>query len=95
MLHPVSINHADIAGASPMTVKAIASFVLSHGGFATAVIEHCGRSSVRIVLIGEDGTWGDYVVPDYHSAEASCKAAKVDIADGWTRDLTEAMPYRA
>lgn len=87
-------GHAAVAGAPSGVVRALARFTVSHGGFATAVLENLGREGIRIVVIGEDGTWGDQVVADRRVALAACEAAKVDVAASWTRELSGALGYR-
>ncbi|NUS73992.1 MAG: hypothetical protein HOQ05_11360 [Corynebacteriales bacterium] len=88
------IDHASVAGAPVQVVRALAQFVVTHGGFATAVIERIGRYGARIVIIGEDGVWGDQVVDTMEVARAACIAAKIEIADGWSQSLMLEMPYQ-
>lgn len=90
----MTVSHGQVAGAPSAGVKAVARFVLRHGGFASAVLENLGRAGTRVVLIGEDGTWGDYVVSDAAAARALCEACKVDVVPEWNRELAAAMPYR-
>ncbi|NYV75011.1 hypothetical protein [Streptomyces sp. UH6] len=54
--------------------KQIGSFAAKHGG-AEGQVAHLGRKGARIVLVGEDGDWGDLVAPTYDVArEAVAKA---------------------
>lgn len=66
-------------------------FAAKHGG-ASAVVEYLGRRGARIVLVGDDGTWGDQVVPEgVDAAKAAVEAAGVTLVDGWPRELVEKM----
>lgn len=69
------------------TVKRLRRFVGDHGG-ATAVVENLGRKGARIVLIGQDGRWGDQVVAaGAEAATAACVEAGVVVKDEWVREL--------
>ena len=46
----------------------INAFATSHGG-AEAQIAYIGERGARIVLVGEDGGWGDLVAPTFETAE--------------------------
>ncbi|MCI0383018.1 hypothetical protein [Streptomyces sp. CNQ085] len=53
--------------------KEIAAFAGERGGSADAQISYLGERGVRIVLVGEDGGWGDLVA---HSREVARQAAE-------------------
>jgi hypothetical protein len=80
------------------SAKAIAiakAFVAEHGGAARAVVENLGRAGARIVLIGEDGRFGDMLVPD-----VAVGAALVEAVDGlspheWDSETTAALKIGA
>lgn len=71
-------------------VAGLKAFISAHDG-ATAVIEYVGRRGARIVLVGEDGTWGDQLAPATDVARAACREAGVPVENGWERELTENM----
>lgn len=71
-------------------VAEIKSFAAEHGG-ATAVIEYVGRRGARIVLVGEDGVWGDQVVEATDIAREACLSAGVEVLNEWERELMEMM----
>jgi hypothetical protein len=71
-------------------VAGLKAFSNEHDG-ATAVIEYVGRRGARIVLVGDDGVWGDQLAPATDVARAACKEAGVPIENGWERELTENM----
>lgn len=56
--------------------KQIGAFSKAHGG-AEGQLAHIGQAGTRIVLVGEDGGWGDLVAPSYAIAESA--AAKSGI----------------
>lgn len=81
-------KQADEAGTSKEAAKAerrvaklakwIGSFAKAHGG-AEAQVAYIGQKGARIVLVGEDGGWGDLVAPSYAIAEAAVKKADVTV----------------
>src|SRR5215213_5792513 len=71
-------------------VAGLKSFAVGHGG-ATAVIEYVGRRGARIVLVGQDGTWGDQFAENTDQARAACEKAGVPLENEWERELTEQM----
>lgn len=67
------------------------SFAAVHGG-ATAVIEYVGRRrGARIVLVGQDGAWGDQFADSTDVAREACAEAGVDVENEWERELVEQM----
>lgn len=56
--------------------KQINTFAKSHGG-AEAQVAYIGQRGARIVLVGEDGGWGDLVAPSYEIAEKAVEKAGV------------------
>jgi hypothetical protein len=70
-------------------VDGLRSFRALHDG-ATAVIEYIGRRGARIVLVGEDGAWGEQPAPATDVARAACERAGVPVENGWFRELNEA-----
>ncbi|GAA3396928.1 hypothetical protein [Streptomyces roseoviridis] len=54
--------------------KHIKAFAAEHGG-AEGQLAHIGQAGTRIVLVGEDGGWGDLVAPSYAIAEAAAEKA--------------------
>ncbi len=71
-------------------VSGIRSFAAGHGG-ATAVIEYVGRRGARIVLVGQDGAWGDHFAESTDAARVACARAGVSIDNEWERELIEQM----
>jgi hypothetical protein len=71
-------------------IAGLKSFVAGHGG-ATAVIEYVGRRGARIVLVGQDGAWGDQFAESTDLARAACAKAGVNVENEWERELVEQM----
>ncbi|WP_432139313.1 MULTISPECIES: hypothetical protein [unclassified Streptomyces] len=56
--------------------KHIGAFSKAHGG-AEGQIAYIGERGARIVLVGEDGGWGDLVAPTYEIAEKAVEQAGI------------------
>ncbi|WP_069172179.1 hypothetical protein [Streptomyces griseus] len=54
--------------------REIGAFSKAHGG-AEGQLAHLGQVGTRIVLVGEDGRWGDLVAPSYAVAESAARKA--------------------
>lgn len=71
-------------------IAGLKSFAGDHGG-AKAVIEYVGRRGARIVLVGEDGVWGDQFASSTDVARKACQEAGVPLENSWERELMEQM----
>lgn len=71
-------------------VAGIRTFAAGHGG-AKAVIEYVGKRGARIVLVGEDGVWGDQFADGTDVARLACETAGVTIENEWERELMDQM----
>ncbi|MCT4355051.1 hypothetical protein M5362_18130 [Streptomyces sp. Je 1-79] len=60
--------------------KQIQAFSKEHGG-AEGQIAHIGQAGTRIVLVGEDGGWGDLVAPTFSIAEKAAEKAELTLHD--------------
>ncbi|MER8061636.1 MULTISPECIES: hypothetical protein [unclassified Streptomyces] len=56
--------------------KRISAFSRAHGG-AEGQVAYIGERGARIVLVGEDGGWGDVVAPSYAIAEQAVEKAGI------------------
>jgi hypothetical protein len=88
-------SHTTFSDPSPVAtpsglVAGLKSFAAGHGG-ATAVIEYVGRRGARIVLVGQDGVWGDQFADSTETARAACERAGVALENAWERELVEQM----
>lgn len=60
--------------------KQIKAFSTKHGG-AEGQLAHIGQAGTRIVLVGEDGGWGDLVAPSYATAQLAAEQAGLTLHD--------------
>ncbi|MFC8229208.1 hypothetical protein [Streptomyces sp. NPDC057287] len=58
--------------------KQIGAFAKAHGG-AEGQLAYLGQMGTRIVLVGEDGGWGDLVAPSYAVAEDATRKAGITV----------------
>ncbi|WP_167154057.1 hypothetical protein [Streptomyces sp. MBT27] len=58
--------------------RQIGSFAKEHGG-AEAQIAYIGEKGARIVLVGEDGGWGDLVAPSHAVATSAVEKSGVTV----------------
>ncbi|MGW1165175.1 hypothetical protein [Streptomyces sp. NPDC001153] len=56
--------------------REITAFSKAHGG-AEGQVAYIGERGARIVLVGEDGGWGDLVAPTYAIAEQAVEKAGI------------------
>ncbi|MGW0789229.1 hypothetical protein ACWD04_13460 [Streptomyces sp. NPDC002911] len=58
--------------------KQIGVFAKEHGG-AEGQLAYLGQLGTRIVLVGEDGGWGDLIAPSYAVAESATQKAGITV----------------
>ncbi|MFE4830061.1 hypothetical protein [Streptomyces sp. NPDC056672] len=66
--------------------RSIASFAQRHGG-AEGQLAYLGQAGTRIVLVGEDGGWGDLVAPTYDVARVAAEKAGLTLRESFDGDL--------
>jgi hypothetical protein len=71
-------------------VAGLREFAGAHGG-AKGVVEYVGRRGARIVLVGNDGAWGDQFASSTDIARAACERAGITVENEWERELIELM----
>lgn len=59
--------------------RQIHAFAASHGGSAEANVAYIGERGARIVLVGENGEWGDLVAPTYDIARRAVEQSGVTV----------------
>ncbi|MFE7131966.1 hypothetical protein ACFVIM_13985 [Streptomyces sp. NPDC057638] len=62
--------------------KEIGAFSRAHGG-AEGQLAYLGQAGTRIVLVGEDGTWGDLVAPTHAIALAAAERAGLTLQESF------------
>ncbi|MFD8610681.1 hypothetical protein [Streptomyces sp. NPDC059631] len=60
----------------------IGSFSKAHGG-AEGQVAYIGERGARIVLVGEDGAWGDIVAPTWAIAEQAVQKAGITVHESF------------
>lgn len=76
--------------------KRITAFASTHGGGAEGQIAYLGQRGARIVLVAEDGTWGDLVAPSRELAERAATRAGITLHEKFDGALAEKVrtgPY--
>lgn len=75
--------------------KQIAGFEKRHGG-AEGQLAYLGRMGTRIVLVGEDGDWGDLVAPSHNIAQAAAEKAGITLHESFDGEFAAKLrtgPY--
>jgi hypothetical protein len=62
--------------------RQITAFAKAHGG-AEGQVAHIGERGARIVLVGEDGGWGDLVAPSYEIAEKAVQKSGITVHEAF------------
>ncbi|MFI8816514.1 MULTISPECIES: hypothetical protein [unclassified Streptomyces] len=62
--------------------KQIGAFAEAHGG-AEGQLAYIGQTGTRIVLVGEDGGWGDLVAPSYAVAEDAARKSGITMHESF------------
>lgn len=66
--------------------KQIGAFAKRHGG-AEGQLAYLGQAGTRIVLVGEDGGWGDLVAPTYEVARGAAEKAGLTLHESFDGEL--------
>ncbi|KAF4409311.1 MULTISPECIES: hypothetical protein [Streptomyces] len=66
--------------------REITAFAGRHGG-AEGQLAHLGQVGTRIVLVGEDGGWGDLVAPSHAVARSAAEKAGITLHENFDGDL--------
>lgn len=72
--------------------KRLGKFAAAHGGAKFVYVEYVSASRSRIVVVAEDGRYGDQVVGSHAAAVAACERAGFEVSEGeWERDAVGAV----
>ena len=77
-----------LTGSDAAKVRRLREFLAGHTGKGVAVISYLGRVGARIVVVADDGAFGDAVASSVDAATEICARAGVPVADGWNRELS-------
>ena len=78
----------ELSRSDALAVARLREFLAGHAGSGTAVINYLGRPGARIVVVADDGAFGDAVVSGVIAAAEVCRQAGIPVADGWDRELS-------
>ncbi|MBW1597632.1 hypothetical protein [Streptomyces sp. JJ38] len=67
--------------------KQITAFTRQHGGSAEGQLAYIGQRGVRIVLVGEDGGWGDLVATSHAVAEEAVRKAGITVRESFDGEM--------
>lgn len=62
--------------------RQINAFAKAHGG-AEAQVAYLGERGARVVLVGEDGGWGDLVAPSYETARKAVEKSGLTVHEAF------------
>ncbi|MFG3201641.1 hypothetical protein [Streptomyces sp. NPDC048192] len=62
--------------------REISAFARAHGG-AEGQVAYIGERGARIVLVGEDGGWGDLVAPSTEIAEKAVEKSGITVHESF------------
>ncbi|GAB2944086.1 hypothetical protein [Streptomyces mayteni] len=77
---------SDTASVPRHVTKTVRRFAEEHGG-AGGQIAYLGARGYRLVLVGEDGAWGDVVAASRDVLEAAAAAAGVEVREALDGEL--------
>ncbi|MGW3665719.1 hypothetical protein [Streptomyces sp. NPDC005141] len=79
---PGAVQDPKAERAAAKLAQRIAAFSKAHGG-AEAQVAYIGQRGARIVLVGEDGGWGDLVAESYEIAESAVQKAGITVHEAF------------
>lgn len=72
--------------------KRLTRFAAAHGGAKFVYVEYVSSTCTRIVVVAEDGRYGDQVVGSMKTALSTCETAGFEVLEGeWERDAVGAV----
>jgi len=77
-----------LSGSDAAQVGRLRDFRAGHAGKGVAVIAYLGRVGARIVVIADDGAFGDAIASSIEAATEICSQAGIPVAEGWNRELS-------
>jgi hypothetical protein len=75
-------RHAGAERRAAKLARQIDAFAKRHGG-AEGQLAYIGRRGTRIVLVGEDGEWGDLVAPSHTVAQSAAQKAGITLHESF------------
>lgn len=85
-------SQADEAEKATVAAKRLTKFANAHGGAKFVYVEYVSANRTRIVVVTEDGSYGDQVLTSHQSALDACAQAGFEVLSGeWERDAVGAV----
>jgi hypothetical protein len=88
MSGPGAGSASGLTASDAAQVGRLRDFLAGHDGDGVAVITYLGRVGARIVVVADDGAYGDAIASSVEAATDICSHAGITVADGWTRELS-------
>ncbi|WP_244501063.1 hypothetical protein [Streptomyces sp. TP-A0874] len=67
--------------------RQIRDFAKRHGGNAEGQLAYLGQVGARIVLVGENGQWGDLTAPSYQLGRQALERAGIQVRESFDGEL--------
>ncbi|MEU2153520.1 hypothetical protein ABZ532_00605 [Streptomyces sp. NPDC019396] len=83
---PQARQDARAARKAAKLAKEIGAFAKAHGG-AEGQLAYIGQRGTRIVLVGEDGGWGDIVAPSHAIAVSAAEKSGITMHESFDGDF--------
>ena len=68
--------------------KRLKKFAAAHGGASSTHIEYVSRGATRVVIVGQDGRWGDQMLASEPDAQLAAAEAGLEVSESWDREST-------
>lgn len=82
------LGDGTLVGSDRAQVGRLKDFLAGHADKGVAVVSYLGRVGARIVVVADDGAFGDAVASSVPAANEICAQAGIPVADGWNRELS-------
>ncbi|MFD3522903.1 hypothetical protein [Streptomyces sp. NPDC058653] len=76
-------QHARDERRAARLAKQIGAFARRHGGAAEGQLAHLGQAGTRIVLVAQDGDWGDLVAPSHDVALKAVEKSGITVHESF------------
>lgn len=91
-VRPTGQAESDHAEQAATAAKRLGKFASAHGGAKYVFVEYVSATRSRIVVVAEDGRFGDQVVDSYEAAMDACARAGFEVLEGeWEREAVGAV----
>jgi len=81
-------KHAEAIRAA---AKHLTAFASAHGGAQWTFVEYVSPTFTRIVVVAQDGRYGDQVLPTKEAADAVVAATGFEVTPEWDRESTDGV----